>query len=292
MQNTRESIQYHHPELCLRVWEAERPSSFKEWHYHREVEFLFIQEGVLDVHLLEGSHAMGAGDIMVIGANQPHSTFKVSSASVRYIVLQLDSSAYLDAFNARYAAVMKEIMAPLNRANYMFTEQPEVRGEAERAVRGILTEMRGLASGYEMAVSSLVKHLFFLLIRHDNRQALGQWEMYRHGFLNQALEYVDRHYQSRLTVKEVSREVHLSPSHFMRQFKQAMGLTFSAYLQQKRLRRAEQLLLTEDWSIEEVAHQVGMPNRAHFYDTFRRLHRISPGEFRSRHRPSFVQETR
>lgn len=249
---TKETILYHNTELELRIWETSKSSSTTEWHYHKEVEFLLVNQGSVDVHLTEGTRVLKAGELMIIGSNQPHSTFKVSESATSYIVLQFDMAAYIDSITAKFSDILLEISTPLNHANYIFMEYPSIRKEAYQVIREILNEIHQQFRGYEIVVSAHVRQLLNLIIRNDTRRALGDGMNADYNALAPAIQYMEHHYNRKLSVIEVCRQVHHSPSHFMRRFKRATGKTFTEYLQKMRIQRAEQLLLTEKISIENI----------------------------------------
>ncbi|MDG0808264.1 helix-turn-helix domain-containing protein [Cohnella rhizosphaerae] len=58
-----------------------------------------------------------------------------------------------------------------------------------------------------------------------------------------------------------------------------MGISFTEYVNFRKIKTAEQLLLTRDLSVSEVGDRIGMPNMAHFYKMFKRFNHCSPKEF-------------
>ncbi len=279
-----ETVQFQHAELCLKMWEATRSAAVNGWHYHKEIEFLLMVEGILEVQLPESKTDLGEGDIMVIGSNQPHTTRRKSADPIRYYVLQLDISAYFELANVRYLHMLKELTAPLDRTNYIFREQPQLRTAAAQTLRSLYAELTVQERGFEMAASILVKQLLLLLIRNDVKNVLGLPVEAATRAIGPALSYIDQHYTRKLTVAEASRAAHMSSSHFMRLFKQTLGMSFTAYVQGKRIKRAEQLLLAEETSIDRIADMSGFCNRAHFYEVFRKVHGCSPRHYRERRR--------
>jgi YesN/AraC family two-component response regulator len=63
-----------------------------------------------------------------------------------------------------------------------------------------------------------------------------------------------------------------------------MGISFVDYVNYKRIKKAERLLLTGDLSIMEVSFEVGILNMAQFYKLFKRHNQCSPKEFKQRMR--------
>jgi transcriptional regulator GlxA family with amidase domain len=71
---------------------------------------------------------------------------------------------------------------------------------------------------------------------------------------------------------------------FKRRFKAATGLTPIRYVQHIRVERAKRLLETTAESIEEISWAVGYEDPAAFRRLFKRLTRLTPGEYRRRFR--------
>ena len=89
--------------------------------------------------------------------------------------------------------------------------------------------------------------------------------------MQRALSYIRNHYGEHITLDEVARVVHLSPSYFSRLFKAETGKTFSEYLQALRIEQAKSFLRRKDCSMTEIAEQTGFFDQSHFIKTFRSI---------------------
>jgi len=83
-----------------------------------------------------------------------------------------------------------------------------------------------------------------------------------------------------LTVSSVAKEVHISPSHLAHVFSAQMGVSPMRFLESQRLRRAQELLVSTQTPIREIAEQVGFQNQYHFSTRFRKHVGKSPNQFR------------
>jgi AraC-like DNA-binding protein len=72
----------------------------------------------------------------------------------------------------------------------------------------------------------------------------------------------------------------MSENHFIRRFRQAIGLTPASFIQQKRLAAAAQLLLYTDESIDAIALKTGFSDRFYFSRAFRRAMGRPPATYR------------
>jgi AraC-like DNA-binding protein len=83
---------------------------------------------------------------------------------------------------------------------------------------------------------------------------------------------------------ELASIAHMSRSNFAARFKSRVGTTPSAYAMSWRMRVAASTLLKTDQSISSIAASVGFLSDAAFSATFRRIHRMSPREYRNKFR--------
>ena len=75
-------------------------------------------------------------------------------------------------------------------------------------------------------------------------------------------------------------EAGLSPFHFLRLFREVLGVTPHQHLVRVRLRRAARLLADEERSITDIALDVGFADLSNFVRTFHRAAGVSPTVFR------------
>jgi len=99
--------------------------------------------------------------------------------------------------------------------------------------------------------------------------------------MRRVLDYIDAHLDQDLTLAELAGVACLSPCHFSRSFKEAIGLGPQRYTAQRRVERAKALLQHGDESLAGIASMVGFADQSHFTATFRRETGMTPGRFRA-----------
>jgi AraC-like DNA-binding protein len=129
-------------------------------------------------------------------------------------------------------------------------------------------------------ISSLVKRIFSTILRNDSRQLLIRHSPAELIRLRPALEYVDTHLESKIRVAEMCKQMNVSYHYFVKYFKKTTGIAFLEYVNRKKIKRAEELILTTNLNIADIGEAVGLPNMTHFYDLFNRYNRCSPRKFR------------
>lgn len=80
-------------------------------------------------------------------------------------------------------------------------------------------------------------------------------------------------------LEDAARQAGLSPFHFLRIFKRAIGVTPHQYLLRVRLRRAARLLKEGGLSVTDVALEAGFQDLSNFVRTFKRAAGVPPARF-------------
>ena len=93
-------------------------------------------------------------------------------------------------------------------------------------------------------------------------------------------EYVDVHLSESITLATLAAVAGLSMHHFAREFKQSLGVTPHHYLTQKRVERAQEMLVQTELSLSEIAYATGFSDQSHLARHFRHMLGTTPREFR------------
>lgn len=106
--------------------------------------------------------------------------------------------------------------------------------------------------------------------------------------LGQLEEYVREHLASDLSVLDLARVLELEPDTFARKLKAATGLAPHAFVLERRVERARQLLESTGLGIAAIAHELGFSSQSHLTEVFRRLRGTTPHA----HRRAFAPGSR
>lgn len=85
---------------------------------------------------------------------------------------------------------------------------------------------------------------------------------------------------STIRAGDLAGVVRLSTSHFFRAFRETFGESPLAYVMKRRMLRAQELMLTSQATLSQVALECGMCDQAHFSRTFRRIVGTNPMAWR------------
>lgn len=103
----------------------------------------------------------------------------------------------------------------------------------------------------------------------------------RYALIDQAVTSISRRIGAEPTVQELARQVGLSEYHFIRVFREAMGVTPGQYIIGARMSHAKYLLRTTMLPIAEIGGMVGYTSESMFSAAFRRTQGVTPSQYRT-----------
>lgn len=105
--------------------------------------------------------------------------------------------------------------------------------------------------------------------------------------VSEAITCIQEEYSQELTLKAVSDRLHINGVYLGQCFKNETECSFSQYLNQVRIQKAQQLLLYTNKSINEIAYETGYNTNHYFIKMFKKLNGLSPKEFRDRYKDNY-----
>ena len=99
--------------------------------------------------------------------------------------------------------------------------------------------------------------------------------------LQRVRDYVEAHLDDDLSLTVLADISCLSPYHFSRSFKQAIGMGPQRYVKERRIERAKTLMRRTHQPLASIALEAGFTDQSHLTSVFRRATGMTPGRFRA-----------
>lgn len=98
--------------------------------------------------------------------------------------------------------------------------------------------------------------------------------------IRRAIELVEYTIDQQVTLQELAKAAAMSPYHFARTFKAAMGTTPMRFVWQRRIERARAMLADRSLPLAQVALACGFSSQAHFTTAFKHATGMTPAAWR------------
>lgn len=103
----------------------------------------------------------------------------------------------------------------------------------------------------------------------------------KHSEIYEVIAYIHEHIDEPLPLDRLARYAAYSPYHFIRLFKETIGLSPQYYISSLRLQKAKDLLLKTNLTIRDIALEVGQQSLGTFTNRFTERIGVSPSQFRN-----------
>jgi AraC family transcriptional regulator len=192
-------------------------------------------------------------------------------------------------FKSRMSSVFAVHLAPVapnHKAHDLSNIPPSLYFENNN-LKATLLKLQGVMDGSSINDHAYAETLGLLLLwelEHFVGPQHSQLNPVRGGLtvlqLRRIKEFVDAHISKKIAISELANLVGLSQFHFIRAFKQSVGLSPYQYVLSERIGIAKQLLPKRDLSIATVALMVGFSDASQLNRAFLKLTGITPTVFR------------
>ena len=126
------------------------------------------------------------------------------------------------------------------------------------------------------------------LLRDDTQREQAPTTLVQGGLapwqVSRVKAHVEAHLDSTLRMRDLAAIARLSVGHFSRSFTRTFGVAPFAYVAERRLARAQALMLTTDDPLSQIALACGLCDQSHLTRLFRRHAGMSPNAWRRSHR--------
>lgn len=160
--------------------------------------------------------------------------------------------------------------------------------EYEDLFRRMRDELVRCSWGYEEMLTYLFRELLMTMHRRMTENA-PRVSGFIQDEIDRARLYFDEHYNEEISIEQYAVSRNMSTSWFNRSFRSAVGTSPMQYILDVRIRNAQTLLETTDYSVTSIAALVGYENPMYFSRLFRKAKGLSPSKYRKTFREKFME---
>ncbi len=247
------------------------------FHWHANLELIWVKEGELTLTLDNRPILLKGGDVAVINSETVHGATP-KSCVYECIVFNL---AFLKTGNHSCDAFLDDLLSH----NAFLCERPTDQ-DTVLLIQNIFRAIADSDAGTEFKVLGLFhsflgevmqKGLFTAYLPpssgHDEKKVVK---------LKAVLKYIRENFAKDITLEDMAAIAGFSCKYFCKFFKDMTGKTPVNYLLAYRIERAARKLLGSDLSVTQIAFDCGFNDLSYFIKTFKTFKHSSPKEYRKR----------
>ena len=243
-------------------------------HFHNLLEIGLCHYGEGDLVLEEDFYRFAPGMISCIPANFLHVTRSDQGVPAFWEYLYLDPEEIIGISGRKNAPETRELIEAINRNAFFI--KAEDNPILVTLVRTIFEEMENKEQYHQECVKGMAYALLHEIARFNGKSSVNSNIKASGLQLENAIDYVEQHYQDDFKIADLAQQCHMSETHFRRIFQEKMNMTPIEYVNFARVKKACELIDKTDISMEEVAEKVGFITQSTFNRNFRKIIGTSP----------------
>ena len=240
-------------------------------HWNSDVEYIFVKKGGLLLELDGNVIRLESNWFLVIASNVIHTFLEADEDSTLYIGRIPIQDFYLLKYLHSKSVIKlysKCLLIKSPTAHFVNTFENLIFAEY-----GKYNQMYMFANAIDLTVQLLTKSVAI-----DEEIAAKAAESSE--ITTKIQSFIEAHISEPISLATLADHLGFSETYCSKIIKQKTKLGFSEYVNQVRLRDAEEFLQKTQMSITEICHAVGFNSVATFNRNFKKLRGLSPTEFR------------
>ena len=272
------------------------PGMRTQMHTHEYLELFYIIDGKYRQKILGKEFVFQKGELCLIDKNCQHQEILVNGSSTILflgITVQMfdDIMKHLSSASRITAFLNTALLEQKNIQQYLhFKPNPnnDSAQKLEKTFISLIEELKNFDAASPFICQGLLLRIFKILgTKYDfslSKQARKKMNLI---LFEEMTDFILENL-SDISIQMLVSEFHFQKDYFNRLLKAQTGMTYTEYLQLLRLRRAEKLLLTTDYTIEQIAEAVGYHNKGYFYKIFTEKYQLTPAQFKKKCKKFYI----
>lgn len=245
------SVDYYNHRICTPIWNiTEETINF--------VDISYVINGQADYIINDRKYSVSSGDLLCIPKGSRRSAISCPDAlmecySINGVVRDIDG---------RDINLPFPIVCNIGIQTDIISLYHELNSVWQLRDTGYLLKAR--------AIYLMILQRYFQLIFYQNDTSIMDKR------IKKVMNYISNHYKEPLTVHKMADMVHLSDMYFGALFKQETGMSFRKYLTSIRMNRAEDMLYSGEYKVNEIADACGFSDVFYFSRLFKENRGFAP----------------
>ena len=227
-------------------------------HAHVYHEVFLVLEGNID-YLIEGTvFPMKAGDMVVIGAGEPHSKYRIYGDKYKIFVMLLEKRF----FELIGCPEYEDVFRAHSITEHKFSAETVKESGIYSAYKRLEFYTNGFQNTCTKIAMTVIAEILYILNMKDYSQKFTV-----NAHIKHIVEYINQNYRQRISLDEIAANTFLSKYYICKTFKKHMGTTVKSYITQKRLASVNNLI-NSGYSITAACINSGFSDYSSFYNAF------------------------
>ncbi len=254
-----------------------------DFHKHDFLEMVYVISGSA-IHTLNNEKTLvKQGDYFIIDYGAYHKYNALDNGEF-IIINTLFKPDFIDKTLYNCRSFQDVIHNYLIRFSYKSLEKSPtniIYSDKDKSIYSLIEKLQTENSKKNPGYLELMRcYLIEIIIKTMRRINKENANIIYHDYSKYIIDYIEENYMKQITLKEISLKLKFSLPYICKRFKKDVGITFSQYLQKKRIEQSCRLIANTNKKFSEISELVGYSNIKFFNQIFKKHISMTPREFK------------
>lgn len=256
------------------------------WHWHNEVEVLYISKGALKLEVPHCTMILKEGDGAFINAKVLQTATSADNGICKIKSFVFDAQLI---FGSLESAIEQKYVRPLLNCTGIdavhFKNDTLWHKDAIHCIKEAFRCYEEEMFGYELYIRDFLSKIWMLIITNMRKELeKGQLPVNTEAArVKEMIRYIQTHYVESVLLKDIADSAAVSERECLRCFNKVLGTTPMQYLLSYRISAAAGLLTSSDMTVTEIGQASGFASPSYFSLKFKALMELTPSQYRQRY---------
>lgn len=250
---------------------------FQHFHQFYEIHLLLDKEAN---HIIEGNmfriHNL---DLVLMAPSKLHKSEYPEGPAVKRLIIQFQlPRGENKEFNQSIERLLSVFYSPVP----IYRFEREIQEQLAWRINSIFHILKGSSELKTLQLHAELLQFLSLIYNNRDKNIYNQVTDDNISAKIYAItSYIHAHYFEELSLEFLAKEFYISTYYLSHQFKEVTGFTITNYIQMTRIRNAQQMLLSGNKKITEIAEDCGFNSFSQFNRVFNKVCGVAPSKFKA-----------
>jgi len=257
---------------------------FGVMHWHDDLQFIYVLEGLVCVKTLEEEEILSAGEGIFTNKGVIHYSIGRSNPC-RYILFRFPERFLYFYPGSPAEKLTRQVTERSGISLVPLSSSIEWCSEALLLLQKLadLEEKKETDPQYEYDVMTILAELWQIILRYADISAPTEEDPVSMR-MRRFLEYIEEHLDQDISLEEMAASAGVSKTEVLRCFHKTLQTTPYSYVMEARLSKAADLLAETGLPVGEIASRTGFNQQSYFGKRFKEKMGVTPLEYRRKMR--------
>jgi len=247
-------------------------------HIHDCMELVYVLRGGGSEQINNKSYPVLKGDLYFLNENDIHTFHTQDRMEIFNLMFKI--SLFND-FEKNQLDILKKLFRDKNHIS-KYSLSPPFQDKISTMFNSLHREIREQVSGWQLAAKLIFCRIMLELQRYISNDSFIGAQVSGTIASRRAIDYIHNHFNHPISIKELAAACKVGRNYIGELFKKNTGLPISKYINLLRVQKAMRLIEATEFSLSEIAYEVGFCDSSHFSKQFKAQTGISPRTYRQR----------